>query len=533
MRQMYQIFVVEDELLIRQSIRNVIESMPGPYAFCGEASDGEMALSMMQEMMPDILLTDIRMPFLDGFELIRYARQMMPWLKIVIISGYDDFEYAQKAISLGVDQYLLKPVRAAELTRVIENMARQLEESKAQNMLPQGYNRDEVQVALHQHFMHQLLQGGAGTGKLLERARSLQLDILRPHYQTVICSFEGEEPLENVQVAVQNVLQKLKIELYYLGESGQLTLVLSGSDASALNEQVYQTVHILRHELREVCPVITIVIGSTVQRLSGIGDAYRAAAGLLKKVSSVSMGQVIDASDTAQITAELAGFSSIFGDAFQQKLRAASADDVPWLVDEVLNGPAGNQFNSVLVRYDALMDVFKMAVQLISRATPGVESKDVASQLSGQYDLFAASNRRESFRETAISLLVQAVGMKRENLSSMKYSHVISRAEKYVMENFCDPNISLISTARYVGMSAAHFSTVFSQSTGRSFIACLTAMRIERAKELLTGSNLKLASIAMEIGYNEPNYFSHVFRKLEGMTPKEYRARFMEQSADQ
>ena len=123
--------------------------------------------------------------------------------------------------------------------------------------------------------------------------------------------------------------------------------------------------------------------------------------------------------------------------------------------------------------------------------------------------------------------------MKRENLSSMKYSHVISRAEKYVMENFCDPNISLISTARYVGMSAAHFSTVFSQSTGRSFIAYLTAMRIERAKELLTGSNLKLASIAMEIGYNEPNYFSHVFRKLEGMTPKEYRARFMEQSADQ
>ena len=117
---MYQIFVVEDELLIRQSIRNVIEGMQGPYAFCGEASDGEIALAMMQDLMPDILLTDIRMPFLDGFELIKNAKSMMPWLKVVIISGFGDFESAQKAISLGVDQYLLKPVRQADLIRVIE-----------------------------------------------------------------------------------------------------------------------------------------------------------------------------------------------------------------------------------------------------------------------------------------------------------------------------------------------------------------------------------------------------------------------------
>ncbi len=105
---MYQVFVVEEELLIRQSIRNVIEHMSGPYTLCGEASDGEMALSMMQDLMPDIVLTDIRMPFGDGFELIRHAKAMTPWLKIVIISGYGDFEFAQKAISLGVDQYMLK-----------------------------------------------------------------------------------------------------------------------------------------------------------------------------------------------------------------------------------------------------------------------------------------------------------------------------------------------------------------------------------------------------------------------------------------
>lgn len=524
---MYQIFVVEDELLIRQSIRNVIENMAGPYALCGEASDGEMALSMMQDIMPDILLTDIRMPFLDGFELIRHARRMMPWLKIVIISGYDDFEYAQKAIALGVDQYLLKPVRAPELTRVIELMAQQMEESKAQNMLPQGYDRDEVQLALRQHLMRQLLHGGADTGTLLERARSLQLDIVRPHYQVILFSFDHEETNQRLlQVAVQNVLGKLKLELYYLGESGQLTLLFYGSDAASLNEQVYQSITILRHELKELCPTITIVIGSAVQRLSAICDAYKAAADLLKKVSTVSAGQVIDINDTAQLTAEIVGFDSLFGEEFQQKLQHASAQDVPALVDEVLEGPGSNQFNSVLVRYYALIDILKMTVQVISRATPGVDAKDAATQLSSRHDLFAASSRRDSFRDTAIELLTRAVGVKQENLAYMKYSHVISHAEKYVAENFCDPNISLLSAAKHVGMSSAHFSTVFSQTMGRSFINYLTAMRIERAKELLTSTNQKLASIAMEIGYNEPNYFSHVFRKVEGITPKEYRARY-------
>jgi len=523
----YQIFVVEDELLIRQSIRNVIENMSGPFAFCGEASDGEMALSMMQDMMPDIVLTDIRMPFLDGFELIRHARQMMPWLKIVIISGFDDFEYAQKAIALGVDQYLLKPVRAQELTRAIEQMAQQIEVSKAQNMLPQGYDRDEVQLALKQHLMRQMLYGGAAAGTLLERARSLQLDIVRTHYQVILFSFDYEEMDQRLlQVAVQNVLGKLQIPLYYLGESSKLTLLLYGNDAATLNEQVYQSITILRHEIKELCPTITIVIGSVVRRLSGVCEAYKAAADLLKKVSTVSAGQVIDINDTAQITAEIVGFSGLFGDEFQQKLQYAAAQDVPTLVDEVLEGPAANQFNSVLVRYYALIDILKMTVQMISRVTPGVEEKDAATQLSSRHDLFAASSRRESFRETAVELLTQAVGLKQENLTNMKYSHVISRAEKYVAENFCDPNISLISTARHVGMSPAHFSTVFSQTMGRSFINYLTGMRIERAKELLTSTNQKLASIAMEIGYNEPNYFSHVFRKVEGITPKEYRIRY-------
>lgn len=525
---MYQIFVVEDELLIRQSIRNTIETMKGPYSFCGEASDGEMALSMMQDLMPDILLTDIRMPFLDGFGLIQHARAMMPWLKIVIISGYGDFEFAQKAIGLGVDQYLLKPVRPADLVKAVEDMAARIEKDKAleRQSAAGGIDKDEVDRALRQHFVRRLLFGGADTGVLLEQARTLKIDVVRAHYLVTVCYFDTPNPdMNRLRLAVEKMLAQEKETLYDFTAADQLTLLCCDNDEEALNEKAYTLVNILRHELKEVCPVITAVVGSVVQRLGAISDAYKTAANLLQKISGVSAGQVINVSDTAQITADIVKFNGAFGDKFQQRLLKAGPQDVPDMLDQVLSGPEGGQFDSMLMRYYALIDLMKMAVQITARHTPGADEKDIAARLSGDFDIFAASGDREAFRKTAEGLLCSALTLRQDALGEMKYSHVISQAEKYVKENFCDPNISLISAARHVNMSAAHFSTVFSQTTGRSFINYLTNLRMERAKKLLRETSMRLSDIAMEIGYNEPNYFSHVFRKTVGITPKEYRSR--------
>lgn len=518
---MYQIFVVEDELLIRQSIRSIIERMPGPYAFCGEASDGEMALSMMQDLMPDILLTDIRMPFLDGFGLIDHVRRMMPWLKIIIISGFGDFESAQKAISLGVDMYLLKPIRAPELTRAIEEIAGQIEAGKAQAALPGGYDKDELQAALRQHYMQQLLYGSAETGVLLERARTLGMEVVFPCYQPVLFYFEsGNADHRLRRGVVLRALEQLDIPLYYFHDTSQMTVLLCGADAEALNERAYQVIGVLRHELREICPSVTAVVGSAVQRLSAIAPAYRAAEDLLRKASGLSAGSVIDIGDTAQMTAEIVQSGGPFGEEFQQKLLKAAPGDAPALLDEVLDDPV---LGSTLMRFYALIDLMKIAVSIISRATPQADPKDIVAELSASYDLIAASGKRETFRAAAESLLSRALSARQNRPLHLQRNPIISRAVDYVEENFCDPNITLIGVARHVGMSSAHFSTVFSQTMGRSFITYLTALRVERAKELLATTDMKLSGIALEIGYNEPNYFSHVFRKATGMTPKEYR----------
>ena len=523
---MYQIFVVEDELLIRQSIRDTIEQMQGPYSFCGEASDGEMALSIMQDLMPDILVTDIRMPFLDGFGLIRHAKAIMPWLKVIIISGYGDFEYARKAITLGVDQYLLKPVRSAELIKVIRETAEQIDKEKANKALPEGFDETEVTYALRKHFMQQLLYGGTGTDVLLEQAGTLKLDIIRPCYIVTVCQFEtGELDQGRLVSIVQNILKEREHVLYYFNAADQLTLLFGENNEEELNEQAYQILQILKHELQDVSPVITAVIGEPVQRIGAIARSHKEAVDLLKRVGGISAGRILHFGDTVQLTADVIQFEGPIRKELQQKIATASAEDVPSLLEEMLSGEDSEQYGSKLVRYYTLVSLLKSAVRAMALNDPGKKEKDIADMLSRQYDVFAASGSYESFRNIAGELLRLIVGSRQLSPVTDKYGHVIKLAENYIKENFCDPNISLLSTAQHVGMSAAHFSTVFSQNEGRTFISYLTALRMEKAKQLLVSTNARLSDIALEIGYNEPNYFSHVFRKTVGITPKEYRSR--------
>lgn len=522
---MYQIFVVEDELLIRQSIRNTVEQMQGPYSFCGEASDGEMALSIMQDLMPDILITDIRMPFLDGFGLITHAKAMMPWLKVIIISGYGDFEYARKAITLGVDQYLLKPVRPAEVTKAVEAIASQIEKEKAKDSLPEGFDPDEVREVLKKHFTQQLLYGGTDTAALLDQARTLQLDIVRSCYLVSVCQLDAPAAGRKELVgAVKSILPELENALCYFNAADQLTLLLCDNDQEELTERTYQAIQIIRHELKDICPVITAVVGDPVQRLGAIADSHKDAVRLLKRVSGIAPGQVISVQDNPRITADIIQFTGPLTEEFLQKISFSEKEDIPRLLDELLSGKDSEQFGSTLIRYNTLVSLLKLAVRNASLADAPEGEKDAAERLSEKYNVFVASGHYDSFRDTAGKLLEEIMEARPQKLGQDRYGHVISLAEEYVRENFCDPNISLMSVAAHVGMSSAHFSTVFSQHEGKTFISYLTSLRIERAKELLASTNMRLADIALEIGYNEPNYFSHVFRKSEGMTPKDYRS---------
>ncbi|NLW03263.1 MAG: response regulator, partial [Clostridiaceae bacterium] len=139
---MFKVFLVEDESVVREGIRKNIQWEQYGFHYTGDASDGELALPMIREIQPDLLITDIKMPFMDGLTLIKLVRNELPRTKIVIISGYDDFAYAQQAISMGVDQYLLKPIIKDKLVEILADLYEKMREERQQQEYIEHFQRE-------------------------------------------------------------------------------------------------------------------------------------------------------------------------------------------------------------------------------------------------------------------------------------------------------------------------------------------------------------------------------------------------------
>ena len=190
---MYKVFLVDDEIVIRENIRSSFPWEASGFTLVGEAPDGEIALQTMQDVKPDILITDIRMPFMDGMQLCEAVSHTMPWVQIVILSGYDDFAYAQQAISLGVKEYLLKPVSAQELLEVLKRIASRICEDRRQQADLLRIQKQFASTAafVRERLLSDALSGAADAQALLSRAGELNLALSARRYLVILACLRG------------------------------------------------------------------------------------------------------------------------------------------------------------------------------------------------------------------------------------------------------------------------------------------------------------------------------------------------------
>ena len=242
---MYKVFLVDDEIVIREGIRNSFPWESCDFTLVGEAPDGEIALQVMQDVKPDILITDIRMPFRDGMQLCEAVSHTMPWVQIVILSGYDDFSYAQQAISLGVKEYLLKPVSAQELLEVLERIAGRIRNERRQQA---DILRIKRQFATNSAFLREKLLGEALEGvkgtqnvrMLLDRARSLNLSLLANRYLVMlVCPRTGEEKRALAQSALYRLADGSGDAVNACEVASGFALIVMGDNDGDLEERAY------------------------------------------------------------------------------------------------------------------------------------------------------------------------------------------------------------------------------------------------------------------------------------------------------
>jgi two-component system response regulator YesN len=521
----YKVFLVEDEVVTREGIRDNVGWQAHGFEFCGEAPDGEMALPLLQAVKPAVLITDIRMPFMDGLELSRIVRDRMPGTKIIILSGHDEFEYAQKAIKLGVSEYLLKPVSVQDLHDVLGRVAAELDREGSEQQALQKL-RDQIEenrAALRERFLLKLVTGAASPADAIEKSQLLGIDLVARCYFVVVLKTEPSDGLGpfdygRCQQAYQIVSGHVESnpDVFLLRKDmDELVLLMKGNSPEYLQEERDLLVTRIRQELAPAGCRLRVGSGTIQKRITDICQSFIEAmddsrAAIYERAEERS-GDGFDKAELLKVDRS----------AVEDYLRFGSADGFDAFFEAFVRPLGDSALRSPAVNNYIWMDIVLATARFVDELGGDVDA--VVPELADTGAVPAGIDTAEGLRERVRRVLLGALVF-RDSRVSHSYAEVIKQAQETMDRRYGEPELSLNDVAAQVNLSPCHFSTVFSQETGQTFKEYLTEIRIKKAKELLRTTTLKTFEVCYQVGYNDPHYFSHVFKKETGVTPGEFRA---------
>lgn len=520
---LYKVFFVEDELVTREGIRDNVNWRANGFEFCGEASDGEMALPLLQHSKPDVLITDIKMPFMDGLQLSKIVRERMPWVKIIILSGHDEFEYAQKAINLGVTDYLLKPVTVQKLHQVLQNLAPQLdrERKERENLEKLQEQMEENRGMLRERLLLKLLVGAVSPAEAIEKGQLLGLDLIARCYLVVILKTElgdRSEPFDydeyqRVQQIVAGLVENNPDIFCLKKDWEELVLVLKGNTPEYLEEERDILLAQIDQEIQKTRYQLAIGVGAPKKRMADLHQSFVEALVSIQNAADQEKQDARQAVDRSELL-------KVDKSAVDNYLRCGTREDFNEFFDAFIRPLGETALKSYLIKNYIFVDVVLATAQLVHEL--GGKIDQVIPELDSIETILANIKTIEQLREQAQKILASALVF-RDRQSNSQYTSLIQRAKEFIESHYQNPDLHLDDVAAQVNLSPSHFSLVFSQEACQTFKEYLTEVRIKKAKELLRSTALRAADIADQVGYNDPHYFSATFKKNTGLSPTEFR----------
>ncbi|MDR2506329.1 MAG: response regulator [Oscillospiraceae bacterium] len=523
---MYKVFLVDDEIVIREGIRNNFPWDESAFTLCGEAPDGEIALSQLLELRPDILITDIRMPFMDGMTLCRSVARTMPWMHIVILSGYDDFTYAREAITLGVKEYLLKPVSVQQLLKSLERIAGLIENERAQRANLNELKRQLASSAglIHESLLSKVLDGTFGESMMAE-ARSVNLSLTAGQYTAMVLRSVNPENLLALRAAAQRLADNSGGTIALARRGAHLAALVLGDNAQDVEERAYAFAQAVTHEHSKS----QIAIGSMAQTLQDIPSSVQTAFKVLQAMGERE-ARILGAADIDDLSRAAAADSSAehVPELMQaevvllyDKLRFASVSNVAQLVNEYFASLGKSAAQSILIMHYALVDILLACSRIIKKS--GADPTEVLPETRDQSRLLGMARSADDITHLANDIIRRTL-LCRDAREGGPSAEVLRRACAYIEENYQRAEMTLHDVAGAAGLSDNHFCTVFSQKMGMTFLEYLTRLRMTKAQSYLLETDLRSIDIAERIGYTDTRYFRYLFKKNTGVSPREFRS---------
>ncbi|MHA7964852.1 response regulator [Paenibacillus sp. CAU 1782] len=525
---MKKVMLVDDEILVRETVQECIQWEKEGFSFVGDAPDGEIALQLIEQLQPDILITDIMMPFMDGLELSGIVRKQMPHVKIVILSGHGEFEYARTALHLGVEEYCLKPVSAASMLELLHRVsgkidAERLQQEQARKLLQ---SETEKKTVTKEKLLSELCCGFLTASEAIRWGSSLSIDLIAPYYAVVISDAREtteEEIAEQAEPGAACRLDKTPPSLPLCHEEGQLSYkrsrsetvwIVTGESRAQLDENLL-VFRIQREEADSSSNTTSAIgIGNVYDRLQSIHLSYLDAEEDMHG-QRLSRQNRRDMSASAQALLDPAVF--LERSKFLDFLRLGKPTEVESFIATYMAEINRQNWDSSPLGYYLLND---LTIEVL-------HASKQSFRISYQDALTSFQSEISSIRTTddASAYLIRLAGQywKWRSEGADKYSELIDKVKAYIEEHYDKEYISLQSASDYVQLSPSHLSKVFSQGTGQTFIEHLTQTRMRKAMELLLTTPAKSYEVAFQVGYNDAHYFSNLFKRVTGMTTKQFR----------
>ncbi len=533
---MLKVFIVEDETVIREGFRDKIPWEQYGFQLVGDAGDGEVALPLIRKIRPDVLITDIKMPFMDGLSLSEIVKEEFPKTKIIIISGYDDFEYARQAIRAGVDQYLLKPITRQTLRGVLVELREKIEQETEQQDYQDQY-QDEMQefeqFALRR-FFEKILDGKLSVKEIYEEAARLSLPLTAASYNLLLFSVYETSESSSLERREWFTRKQEEVFHYFLRHPQYILFrldvncygVLIKSETALMEDLADRA---LDH-IKRVCGPEEerirwyVAVGTPVERLSSLPQcyervnhcfAYRFIMPALHILSETTLAGFL--ADQEEKNIGQVDFMQMDPDIIRDFLSRGTKKEIHGFVESYLQN-IQNALKSRMFRDYVILNIRFAVVAFLE----SIGAKQ--AEYMGRIEQAVQAIHRED-REISL-YFVEMLGTamdQREEINSYQGGKMLKKALEYIDANFDSETLSLNQAAESIGASANYLSAVFSQGMQKTFVEYVTEKRIEKAKKLLRHTDKTSGEIAREVGYKDARYFGFVFKKLQGCSPREYR----------
>ncbi|MER2111748.1 MAG: response regulator [Solibacillus isronensis] len=503
---MYKIIVVEDDRIIRRGICQTIPWGENGIEVVGEASDGEMALELIAQQQPHLVISDINMPFLNGLDMARQLKEICPQTKFIFLTGYEDFSYAQQAVQLKAFDYLLKPVDSELLLEKVKEALAEWSETYSNEQL-----LVESRAIRQQKFFKQLMADGDTETDIEKALSDLDVHLDGTCYSAIVVHDGCEGHLLEEQI-VQLASTKLDAEKFHLlsVEDKEWVLLIGHDEAEEAVD--------LATFLLEQLPDVTLAYGRPYTNLFEIGRSFIEAKMALDLRYIMGTGKLFSIDDkvtNGEQTAENLR-------AIDVKLIAQIKQGVPEKVEELLE-----EFHDAIIDYQSLSlgDLKVMTLKYATLLSFEIDrwSKDETSTHSA--DAYKAVMEMNSLHDM-IQIIRELIQQWSEILyqkEESKFKSHVDLAIHYMNEYYSDSTLTLQKLAKMIHVSAPYLSNLFKLEKGFNFGDYLLELRMKKAMELLREESLKTYEISEQVGYSNPQYFSICFKKYTGHTPAEFK----------